>query len=339
MSAHDDRSSDDELTRRYHEANAQDMSRPGAQVRLRVQQHARAALEARQQPAQPAANTPDTCREAANQPRWKMSLLASIALAGLTGLLVLQFDRGTPQDKDMAFGQPAVPAAPATSPPPAATAPTPPAPPPAPVAAKKAAPQASPQATRQPQDNRHADAATEAAAPSPGKLGSDRDTRQEREAATTFAAPSPSAFPASPPPMIAAPAPAFAPAPARAMAAPPEAATTAPTAAQKSGNAASSRARAAPGLAESITLLQAASAGRTADIERLLQQGAPINGTDDAGRTPLMLAALNGQEAAVRQLLGLGANRDLVDREGLTALAHARRRGLPGIAALLEAAR
>ncbi len=86
-------------------------------------------------------------------------------------------------------------------------------------------------------------------------------------------------------------------------------------------------------------MLQAASAGRTTDIERLLQQGAPINGTDEAGRTPLMLAALNGQEAAVRQLLGLGANRDLVDREGLTALAHARRRGLPVIAALLEAAR
>ena len=66
-------------------------------------------------------------------------------------------------------------------------------------------------------------------------------------------------------------------------------------------------------------------------------QGTPIDGADEAGRTPLMLAVINGHEAAVRQLLSLGANRALVDREGLSALDHARRLGLPGITALLEA--
>ncbi len=127
MSAHDDRLPTDELARRYHEANAQDMRRPGAHVRQAVQAHAQAVLAARQGDAP---LPPAVAPEASNQPRWKMSMLASIALAGLTGLLVLQFDRGTPEEKELAMGQPRANApSPSSSPAPAAQEAAPAAPP------------------------------------------------------------------------------------------------------------------------------------------------------------------------------------------------------------------
>ncbi len=50
-----------------------------------------------------------------------------------------------------------------------------------------------------------------------------------------------------------------------------------------------------------------------------------------------MLAAMNGHADMVRRLLALGANPALTDRDGLNALQQARRLGLAGIAALLEA--
>ncbi len=364
MSAHKDRGSahrpDDELTRRYHEANVQDMSRPGAQVRLRVQEHARAVLEARQQSN---AKPPITSHEAANQPRWKISMLASIALAALTGLLVLQFDRGTPEEKDIAFGQPGTNTpAPAANPAPAAI-PTPaPATPPTPTAK---APQDRPTtaaqkpepASEQQQSRKAASTDAEpAAASAQGSANRNRDASDRREAgaAAPSAAltPGPSAFPASPPPgaVTTAPAP-----PPTAMPAPPAsprvmvppapapAAAAAPPSPslQKSEGRAEQRAMpTARTLADApSSLLQAARSGSAADIARLVQQGAPLNGTDEAGRTPLMLAVINGHEAAARQLLSLGANRALVDREGLTALDHARRLGFTAIAALLEPVR
>lgn len=85
-------------------------------------------------------------------------------------------------------------------------------------------------------------------------------------------------------------------------------------------------------------LQDAARAGRLELLERLLQQGAPVNAADTAGRTPLILAVMQGHTAVVQRLLAAGANPALVDQEGLNALQHARRLGFDGIAHLIEAA-
>ena len=94
----------DELTLGYREASALDERRPSDQVRDAVHAHARMLIAAAKQP--------DTSSEAppavaANQSRWKVSaMLASVMLAGLAGLLVLQFDRGTPEEKELVHGAP-----------------------------------------------------------------------------------------------------------------------------------------------------------------------------------------------------------------------------------------
>ncbi|RZJ26098.1 MAG: hypothetical protein EOO54_04040, partial [Haliea sp.] len=99
----------DALIQRYREASAQDTRRPSAHVRDAVRAHA-AMLQ-----SSGVHNPAPTDAPAANQSRWKLSLLASVALAALTGLLVLQFDRGTPDEQETALGRPAP--SPATPPP------------------------------------------------------------------------------------------------------------------------------------------------------------------------------------------------------------------------------
>jgi ankyrin repeat protein len=84
-------------------------------------------------------------------------------------------------------------------------------------------------------------------------------------------------------------------------------------------------------------LHQAARAGQLADLEALLQQGAPLNAPDGAGRTALSLAVIHGHSALVRRLLALGANPALVDSDGLDALQHARRLGREDMVRLIEA--
>ncbi|MBU0890668.1 MAG: hypothetical protein KKH21_07235 [Gammaproteobacteria bacterium] len=94
---------DDELVRRYREASAQEDARPGAHVRDAVRAHAQMMAAAAATAPAPSANA--SSRAAANQSRWKLSALATVALVGLTGLLMLQFERGTPEERDIAFGQ------------------------------------------------------------------------------------------------------------------------------------------------------------------------------------------------------------------------------------------
>ena len=86
-----------------------------------------------------------------------------------------------------------------------------------------------------------------------------------------------------------------------------------------------------------ITLQQAARAGRVAQLDRLLLLGAPLNAPDETGKTPLMLAVINDHTDMVRRLLAAGADRAQTDRDGLTALQHARKLGLERIAVLIEA--
>ncbi|MDO9405641.1 MAG: ankyrin repeat domain-containing protein [Polaromonas sp.] len=127
---------EDDLARRYQEAGALDASRPSPAVRANVRAHAAALQAARASGEQvpPALQQ----RPAANQSRWKLSMLATFAIVAMSGLLVLQFDRGTPVEQDAAFGLPA------------------PARPPAPAAEKAKMPDATPAQKARPQAARPA---------------------------------------------------------------------------------------------------------------------------------------------------------------------------------------
>ncbi len=57
-----------------------------------------------------------------------------------------------------------------------------------------------------------------------------------------------------------------------------------------------------------------------AGIQRLVQQGAPIDRASDAGTTPLHSAAMQPQPEALRALIALGAKLEARDRHGRTPL-------------------
>jgi ankyrin repeat protein len=71
--------------------------------------------------------------------------------------------------------------------------------------------------------------------------------------------------------------------------------------------------------------LAAAWGGQAGNLRWLLARGADPNGADRAGRTPLMIAAENGDRACVDALLACGALPDATDRDGQTALMAAAR--------------
>lgn len=77
-------------------------------------------------------------------------------------------------------------------------------------------------------------------------------------------------------------------------------------------------------------------------IRILLKNGADVNAADESwlktGRTPLMCAVLHGDPALVQALLACGARQDMKNKDGDTALALARKKGLEYIAQLLEKA-
>ena len=359
--------SNQSVDQRYLEASAQDPRRPAARVREAVRAHAQMQLAQGARPGTDQAGRPSVAppAPAANQSRWKISLLASVVLAGLTGLLVLQFERGTSDEKEVALGQkPAYESA---------------APSPLPSPEPEPAPEAAPPpvaGTAVPRSNPPPAPAQSARAVAPEP----RQTRPSAaQAPATSAAPlpaAPSPFPASPQspslPTTAAPAGLADTAPAPVLAAPapaapsPSAAARAQAPLQKqnsvSGDAARGRADSSSGMDGSragsaaanalakqeattdakTALQQAARNGSVAQLERLIAQGVPLqsvlNAPDAAGRTPLVLAVINGHAALVQRLLALGANPALVDQGGMNALQHARQRGRGDIAALIEAA-
>jgi ankyrin repeat protein len=75
-----------------------------------------------------------------------------------------------------------------------------------------------------------------------------------------------------------------------------------------------------------------------AQAASLLDQGEVIDARDEAGRTPLMLAVTQGKLEIVRLLLARGADPNVADNAGHTALQQATKRNLQDIAALLEQA-
>lgn len=341
---------DDELLRRYHEASAQDTRGPGAHVRAAVRAHAQAVLAGQ--------TTSRTTRPApaANQPRWKLSLLASVAVVGLAGLLVLQFERGTPQEKELVAGQSAAGRSPATSAGPSTSREASPAAHTAPetqasaaTATAKAAParsQAELPRALSPAPASPAPAAKTAPAPVapaiPVEVAPARsrlaDTNANnaldeatisagRAAAPAFRAPP--AAPDAPRPDLAYP-PSFAAAPAAAPRAQAQQQKQEERSSEQAGARELSRSAAA-------SLHAAAGAGRLAQVEQLIAQGASVNTPDAMGKTPLMLAAINGHSTVVQRLLAAGANPALVDRDGVNALQHARRLGREAIAQMIEA--
>ncbi|MDP3813105.1 MAG: ankyrin repeat domain-containing protein [Hydrogenophaga sp.] len=97
----------DELLRRYHEANALDPARPDPSLRDLVLTHARAAAQTQRKPG--------TGRlSAANEAAWRWRAFGGLAVLGLATLVVLQFDRSTPEERKIALGETAAP--PATAP-------------------------------------------------------------------------------------------------------------------------------------------------------------------------------------------------------------------------------
>ena len=67
-----------------------------------------------------------------------------------------------------------------------------------------------------------------------------------------------------------------------------------------------------------------------------LQRGAPVNASDASGRTALMLAARRGDVGMARLLVGAGADARRTDRQGVSAIEHARRAGHEALARHLE---
>ncbi len=361
----------DELLLRYRQASAQDASRPAERVRQAVCAHALAVVAAHRQDPPASAARRDV---AAHQSRWKMSALASVALVGLTGLLLMQFDRGTPQEKELVQGSAVVGTLPAPQAPPQAT--------PFPASADKS--QGALPATRATDPEPEAGLRVD---PSRGSL------RRQSDPPGAIRAPAARHEPVQPAPSSAGagtpPAPAVAneavpAAPAAKLAdrvaapvlpsvraeadgvavlAPAPPARVVPGArgsmaqeqtgvrpgARGSMAQEQSGASAQPALRQrdgeriardpTVALRDIARAGDTSQLAQLLALGAALDGADEAGQTPLMLAAINGHTEMVRRLLAAGANPSLQDRDHLTALAHARRLGLDAIARMLEARR
>ena len=350
---------DDPLLQRYREANALDTARPGPALRENVLAHARSAAASRAENAAP------QTRAAANDSVWSWKAFGSLAVIGLVGLLLLQFDRGTPDEKEAALGtgvtRPNVQPAPA----PAATAPAaesalPSTAPTAPQPAVVAPPSGRVPVFPQQAPDLRPDAAQRsrpASAAPPVAIGqADEAERPAEAAAVAPAASADTALHPEPPALAAAPAPAAKAAAARApmpmaptapAATPPapapalaEAQGAAPAPASRNATEGLSRERrevtTAGPAAATAPLFAAIAAGDLNAVRQGLREGADPNQRGAGGQTPLMAAARRGNEAIVRLLLAAGADRALRDPQGLSAADYAERAGHSALLPLLQ---
>jgi len=86
------------------------------------------------------------------------------------------------------------------------------------------------------------------------------------------------------------------------------------------------------------SLQSAAGLGDARRAAVLLDQGVAVDARDQDGRTPLMLAVVQGRLEVVRLLLARGADPNAADNAGRTPLQQATDKNLRDIAALLERA-
>lgn len=283
----------DRLLQRYREANAMDDARPAPRLREAVLARAREQSTESTLPIPPQQRT-----EAANDRTWTLRALGTLAALGLVGLLVLQFDQGTPDEREAAFGPPPLPSAPSVAQTPAPEGMTT-----APEAAEAAsapkrpaptAPQKSESAPPPAPDN-HVTAPPPVAAPAP---------RLDRQAPESNADLSPPASLAE-----------------RSRAAAPSMARQAPPTASVEAPQAAAEALPVP------ALLRAAQTGDLAMAREAVARGDDLNAADVNGRTALMAAAARGDLAMVRLLVDTGADATRTDRNGLTAADLARQAG------------
>lgn len=315
---------EDLLLQRYQEANALDSARPSAALRDAVMTHANLHAPAPGTSVEPQ-------KQAANDTPWKLRAMGSLAVVGLMGLLVMQFERGTPEEQKVALGTPAPQtdsnteatqtrttapltetlgneAAPTEAESPPSEAPTRPASPPLPpppvnagaIPPTRPAPAAKPAVPKAP------DAAERAMASAPKAIES-----------LAKAAPAPA--------MKAAPEMAQADAPEpldRAKSAVPARSALGESSANvRREIAAESQTNPSGKFADPLAprLHAAAAKGDLAAMQSLLAQGADINTLDNQGRTALMLAILGQHQKLVVALMDAGADASLRDQAGFTA--------------------
>ncbi|WID96569.1 ankyrin repeat domain-containing protein [Bosea vestrisii] len=88
-------------------------------------------------------------------------------------------------------------------------------------------------------------------------------------------------------------------------------------------------------------LIAAAHLGHDGVVRELVTAGAPLDHVNNLGWTALIEAVILGDGGprhveTVRALVAAGARRDLADRDGVTPLEHARRRGYTAMITLLQ---
>ncbi|AOW14097.1 hypothetical protein LPB72_09455 [Hydrogenophaga crassostreae] len=323
----------DPLLQRYEEANAHDASRPGATLREAVLAHATSQVTA---PAPPG----ETQRPAANDSLWTWRALGSIAVVGLAGLLVMQFERGTPDEQHAALGTSSqqtdrsVAAARSNTAPPVEAGASEASESAAPGKASGAVPISPPEPTPvTPPVNAEADAERPASLARPASP--ERAARIEAPDALE---------PAEMPDAMAPAAGAAPPMGAESVARAAPMASTRPAAPSR-GTLNESQQRAKRGVTTGNQVIDpaglssdsvqtalpplhaAAIKGDLEGAQRLMAEGVNINALDSRARTALMLAAMGGQKNLVVALMDAGADATLRDHAGLSAADHALRAG------------
>lgn len=86
---------------------------------------------------------------------------------------------------------------------------------------------------------------------------------------------------------------------------------------------------------ETTPLMHAAEDGGTADLERLIAEGADVNAQDQRGWTALMHAAMKDRATEAQLLLEAGANPNLEDSYGRTAMLWSAQSCAPDVADIL----
>lgn len=94
---------------------------------------------------------------------------------------------------------------------------------------------------------------------------------------------------------------------------------------------------------DGTALIAAAHLGHEEVVRLLIAAGAPLDHVNNLGWTALMESILLGNggprhQATLRALMQAGANPDIADRQGVTPLAHARRRGYTAMVDILTKA-